>query len=152
MKTFASPPEAASRRAFLFCAGLACAGAVAAEPYPGRPVRLLVPFAAGGTADLAARVVAEALAAALGQPVVVENRAGAGGTLGTAAAAKEAADGHVLTLGSVSTHATSVSLYKDLKYDPRRDFAPLGMVAEVPSVLVVSVVERNTWNLLTLPT
>jgi tripartite-type tricarboxylate transporter receptor subunit TctC len=138
MKPSAPPHDVASRRAFLLCAGLACAGAAAAEPFPNRPVRLLVPFAAGGTADLAARVVAEALATTLGQPVVIENRAGAGGTLGTAAAAKEAADGHVLTLGSVSTHATSVSLYKDLKYDPRRDFAPLGMIAEVPSVLVVS--------------
>ena len=109
-----------------------------AQAYPAKPLRLIVPFAAGGTADLAARVVAEAMAAPLGQPLVVDNRPGAGGTLGTAAAAREPADGYSVALGSVSTHATSVSLYRDLRYDPRRDFAPLGMIAEVPNVLVVS--------------
>lgn len=109
-----------------------------AQTYPAKPIRLIVPFAAGGTADLAARVVADTMARGLGQPIVIDNKPGAGGTLGTAVAAKEPADGYTLTLGSVSTHATSVSLYKDLKYDPRRDFAPIGMIAEVPSVLVVS--------------
>ena len=109
-----------------------------AQSYPSKPVRLIVPFAAGGTADLAARVVAESMAQTLGQPLVVENKPGAGGTLGTAVAAKEAADGYAIGLGSVSTHATSVSLYKDLKYDPQRDFVGVGMIAEVPNVLVVS--------------
>lgn len=108
------------------------------QAYPSRPLRLVVPFAAGGTADLAARIVADAMSQSLGQPLVVDNRPGAGGTLGTAAAAKEPADGYTLALGSVSTHATSVSLYRDLRYDPRRDFVPVGMIAEVPNVLVVS--------------
>jgi tripartite-type tricarboxylate transporter receptor subunit TctC len=99
---------------------------------------MIVPFAAGGTADLAARVVAESMASSLAQPVVVDNRPGAGGTLGTTAAAREPADGYTVVLGSVSTHATSVSLYRDLRYDPRRDFVPIGMIAEVPNVLVVS--------------
>jgi tripartite-type tricarboxylate transporter receptor subunit TctC len=112
--------------------------AVSAQTYPAKPVKLIVPFAAGGTADLAARVVAEPMAQALGQAVVIDNKPGAGGTLGTAVAAKEAADGYTIGLGSVSTHATSVSLYKDLTYDPRRDFVGIGMIAEVPNVLVVS--------------
>jgi tripartite-type tricarboxylate transporter receptor subunit TctC len=133
-----NPPSTLSRRALLALgAALACAGA-SADPYPVKPVRLIVPFAAGGTADLAARVVAEPLAQALGQPLVIENKVGAGGTVGTAGAARETPDGHAISLGSVSTHATSLSLYKDLKYDPRRDFIPLGMIAEVPGVLVVS--------------
>ena len=120
--------------AALFCW---CAAA-GAQTYPAKPLRLIVPFAAGGTADLAARVVADTMARSLGQPIVIDNKPGAGGTLGTAVAAKEPADGYTLALGSVSTHATSVSLYKDLKYDPRRDFVPIGMIAEVPNVLVVS--------------
>jgi tripartite-type tricarboxylate transporter receptor subunit TctC len=120
--------------AALFCW---CAAA-GAQTYPSKPLRLIVPFAAGGTADLAARVVADTMARSLGQPVVIDNKPGAGGTLGTAIAAKEPADGYTIALGSVSTHATSVSLYKDLKYDPRRDFVPIGMIAEVPNVLVVS--------------
>jgi tripartite-type tricarboxylate transporter receptor subunit TctC len=109
-----------------------------AQPFPAKPVRVIVPFAAGGTADLAARIVADQLAQGLGQPLVVENKPGAGGTVGTAGAAREPADGYTLALGSVSTHATSVSLYRDLRYDPRRDFVPIGMIAEVPNVLVVS--------------
>lgn len=118
---------------------LCCWCAVAsAQTYPAKPIRMIVPFAAGGTADLAARVVAEPMAQTLGQALVVDNKPGAGGTLGTAVAAKEPADGYTIGLGSVSTHATSVSLYKDLKYDPRRDFVPIGMIAEVPNVLVVS--------------
>ena len=114
-----------------------CAAA-SAQTYPAKPVKLIVPFAAGGTADLAGRVVAETMGQTLGQPMVVDNKPGAGGTLGTAVAAKEPPDGYTLGLGSVSTHATSVSLYKDLRYDPKRDFVPVGMIAEVPNVLVVS--------------
>lgn len=110
----------------------------AAQTYPAKPIRLIVPFAAGGTADLAARVVAEAMGPKLGQPMIIDNKPGAGGTLGTGLAAAEAADGYTIALGSVSTHATSVSLYKNLRYDPRRDFEPIGMIAEVPNVLVVS--------------
>ena len=126
------------QRAAFAALALVAAASAFAQQYPNRPIRMIVPWPPGQATDLAGRVVAQEISKGLGQPVVVENRAGAGGTLGTAAAANEAADGHVLTLGSVSTHATSVSLYKDLKYDPRRDFAPLGMIAEVPSVLVVS--------------
>ncbi|MEO8855802.1 MAG: tripartite tricarboxylate transporter substrate binding protein [Burkholderiaceae bacterium] len=130
-------PRATVLRALAALALSWCALA-GAQSYPSKPIRLIVPFAAGGTADLAARVVADAMGQKLGQPMVIENKPGAGGTLGTALAATEPADGYTISLGSVSTHATSVSLYKNLKYDPLRDFAPIGMIAEVPSVLVVS--------------
>ena len=134
----ARPPRArlVSRVAALVIAGLS--SWAMAQAYPSRPIRVVVPFAAGGTADLAARIVLDPMSQALGQPIVVDNKPGAGGTLGTAGAAKDPADGYTLALGSVSTHATSVSLYRDLRYDPRRDFAPIGMIAEVPNVLVVS--------------
>ncbi|OWT59202.1 Bug family tripartite tricarboxylate transporter substrate binding protein [Candidimonas nitroreducens] len=116
-----------------------CWGAAAgAQTYPAKTIHLIVPFAAGGTADLAARVVSKRMSQDLGQAIVIENKPGAGGTLGTAIAAREPADGYTITLGSVSTHATSVSLYKNLPYNPQRDFAPIGMVAAVPNVLVVN--------------
>lgn len=130
-------PRAAVLRTMAALAWCWCAVA-GAQTFPSKPIRMIVPFAAGGTADLAARVVAEAMGQKLGQPVVIDNKPGAGGTLGTALAAKEPADGHAIGMGSVSTHATSVSLYKNLKYDPRRDFTGIGMIAEVPNVLVVS--------------
>jgi len=132
-------PSARAARIRIMGLALCCWCALAvAQTYPSKSVRVIVPFAAGGTADLAARVVAEPMTQALGQPLVIENKPGAGGTLGTTAAAREPADGYTIVLGSVSTHATSVSLYRDLKYDPRRDFVPIGMIAEVPNVLVVS--------------
>jgi tripartite-type tricarboxylate transporter receptor subunit TctC len=131
-------PGAAMLRALATLVCCACAAGIQAQTYPAKPIRVIVPFAAGGTADLAARVVTEAMAPTLGQPLVIDNKPGAGGTLGTAVTAKESADGYTIGLGSVSTHATSVSLYKELKYDPRRDFVPIGMIAEVPNVLVVS--------------
>ncbi len=106
--------------------------------YPSRPVRVIVPFGAGGTADLVARVVAEQLAKTLGQPFVVENKPGAGGTIGSDLLAKASPDGYTVGWGSVSTHATSVSLYPKLPYDPRKDFTPLGRVAAIPNVMVVS--------------
>lgn len=137
MHTVSLRPRAILLRTFAALALCWCALA-GAQDFPSKPVRMILPFAAGGTADLAARVVADAMGQKLGQPVVIENKPGAGGTLGTALAAAEPADGYTIAMGSVSTHATSVSLYKNLKYDPRRDFAPIGMIAEVPSVLVVS--------------
>ena len=106
--------------------------------YPLRPVRVIVPFGAGGTADLVARVVAEQLSRTLGQPFVVENKPGAGGTIGSDQLAKAPPDGYTVGWGSVSTHATSVSLYPKLPYDPRKDFTPLGRVAAIPNVMVIS--------------
>ncbi len=119
--------------------GLIGRGAVAQDSnYPARPVRVIVPFGAGGTADLIARLVAEHLSRRLEQPFVVDNRPGAGGTIGTDLLAKSSPDGYSLGWGSVSSHATSVSLYPKLPYDPRKDFTPIGLVAAIPNVMVVS--------------
>lgn len=107
-------------------------------PYPTRPVKVIVPFGAGGTADLVARIVCEQLTERLKAPFVVENRPGAGGTIGSDLLAKAPADGYTLGWGSVSTHATSVSLYPKLPYDPQKDFTPIARVAAIPNVMVVS--------------
>ena len=106
--------------------------------YPSRPVKVIVPFGAGGTADLVARVVCEQLTERLKVPFVVENRPGAGGTIGSDLLAKAPADGYTVGWGSVSTHATAVSLYPKLPYDPRTDFSPIARVAAIPNVMVVS--------------
>ena len=112
--------------------------AATAATYPERPVRDIVPFGVGGAAEVINRVVAEQLSRELGQPFVVENRPGAGGTIGTEALARAKADGYTIGIGSVSTHATSVSLYPNLSYDPRTDFAPIYRLAAIPNVMVVT--------------
>ncbi|MBP0444134.1 tripartite tricarboxylate transporter substrate binding protein [Roseomonas sp. SSH11] len=108
-----------------------------AQAWPSRPVRIIVPFAAGGATDILARALANRFGAEWPQPVVVENRTGAGGTIGTEAVAKSAPDGHVLLLGTSATQAITPHLYPSLSYDTVRDFAPISMVATVPMVLVV---------------
>ncbi|MBR0663192.1 tripartite tricarboxylate transporter substrate binding protein [Roseomonas hellenica] len=105
--------------------------------WPQRPVRLLVGFAPGGFADIVARALAEPMAAALGQPFVVENRTGASGTLASAAAARAPADGSVLLLGHSTPNAVAAALFRDLPYDPVRDFTPIAQVAQHPHMLVV---------------
>jgi tripartite-type tricarboxylate transporter receptor subunit TctC len=112
--------------------------AIAAAAYPDRPITLVVPFPPGGTTDILARVVGSALAERLHQAVVVENRAGAGGNIGTARVAKAAPDGYTLVMGTVGTHAINMSLYKETGYDNLRDFVPITRVANVPNVLVVN--------------
>src|SRR3712207_2340604 len=109
----------------------------AQQAWPTRPLRLIVAFAPGGFTDIAARILAERLSAGLGQQVVVENRAGAGGIIGTEAAARSAPDGYTLLMGTISTHAMNVGLYRSLPYDPVRDFAPVSRVATAPNLLVV---------------
>lgn len=130
----------ASRRCVLSAIALAAATtlplAAAAQNYPTKPITIVVPFAAGGTTDILARLVGQHLSTELGQPVVVENKAGAGGNIGAAYAAKAPADGHTLFMGTVGTHAINASLYKKLPYDPVKDFAPLSRVAMVPNLLV----------------
>jgi tripartite-type tricarboxylate transporter receptor subunit TctC len=111
--------------------------AARAQGFPDRPVRLIVPFPPGGPVDAAARIVAQALAPLLGQQMVVENRSGAGGSVGIDAVAKAAPDGLSLALGSTGAVAVNVSLIPNLSYDPRRDLVPVGMVSGVPSLLVV---------------
>jgi tripartite-type tricarboxylate transporter receptor subunit TctC len=108
-----------------------------AQDYPTQPVRFVVPYAAGGGTDAMARFFAKGLEERLGQPFIVENRAGSGTTLGAGFVAKSLPDGYTILLGTSSTYAISVSLYKSIPYDPARDFAPIALVAQVPFVLVV---------------
>jgi tripartite-type tricarboxylate transporter receptor subunit TctC len=121
-------------------AGLAAAflaQSAVAQSYPSKPIRLIVPFAAGGGNDNVARLVGKRLADSMGQPVVVDNRPGAGGVLGAELAAKAAPDGYTLFLGGVGSHAINPNLIKDLPYDPIKDFAPVELLAQAPLVLVV---------------
>jgi len=112
------------------------AGAALAQGYPTKPVRLMVPFPPGGSTDIVARIVAHKLSAQLGQQMVIENRGGAGGTLGTAVVAKAPADGYMLTVATTSTHVVAPSVYTKLEYDPVKDFAPVSLVAVTPYLLV----------------
>jgi len=104
----------------------------------GRPIRLVVPFTPGGSTDILARALAPKLAAALGQNVIVDNKPGAGGSLGAAEVANAAADGQTLLMGHIGTLAVNVSLYPKLNYDPVKSFTPVAWVARVPNVLVVN--------------
>ena len=108
-----------------------------ADDYPSRPITLIVPFPPGGSTTVMARNVADQLAVTLGQQIVVDNRGGAGGTIGTRAAAKAAPDGYTIVLGYTGTLSIAPSLYANPGYDPRKDFAPIGMIGTAPSVLVV---------------
>lgn len=108
----------------------------AQNDFPSRPVRVVVPFAAGGLVDVVARIVAEQMQAALGRPVVVENQGGAGGTIGAATVARAAPDGHTLLLNSTG-HAVTPVLYPGFPFDPVRDFAPIGLLGRQPFVLAV---------------
>ncbi|MGB3432709.1 Bug family tripartite tricarboxylate transporter substrate binding protein [Achromobacter sp.] len=118
-------------------AGLSFADGAQAQGYPVRPVNLVVPFPAGGTTDVLARALGQELAKSLGQPVVVENKPGAGSTLGADYVAKAAPDGYTLLMGAVH-HTIASSVYKSLHYDFQKDFAPVTTVALVPNVLVVN--------------
>ena len=116
---------------------MCCASGAAAQAYPTRPVRIVVPFPAGGGADFMARVVGQKLGDALGQTFVVDNRAGAAGVIGTDMVAKSAADGYTLVLGTTGTHATNPAVLANLPYDPGRDFAPISIFSNAPFVLCV---------------
>jgi tripartite-type tricarboxylate transporter receptor subunit TctC len=109
---------------------------VALADYPERPVRLIVPFAPAGGTDLTSRLISQHLSESLGRPVIVENRAGGAGNIGTEAVARASADGHTLLLASLST-AVNVSLFKKLPFNPLSDFAPVSLVATVPLLVVV---------------
>jgi tripartite-type tricarboxylate transporter receptor subunit TctC len=107
------------------------------EAYPTRVIRIVVPLAAGGVTDTVARTLAERLQRALGQPVVIENRTGGGGAVGAEAVARSPADGYTLLMGTVSSNAINASLYRNLRYDNIKDFAPISLVASGPNMLVV---------------
>ncbi len=139
------PSSRFARRALV--ASVALAGLAAALPaqaqspaanYPNKPITIVVPFAAGGTTDILARLVGQYLGTELGQPVLVDNRLGAGGNIGGQVAARAPADGYTLFMGTVGTHAINQSLYKKMPFDPIKDFAPISRVANVPNLLVAN--------------
>ena len=105
--------------------------------YPGKPIRFIVPFPVGGIADIFARVIGQKFNDAWGQPVIVENRTGAGGNIAAEIVAKSAPDGYTLVMGSIGTHAVNVSLFSKLPYDPVKDFAPAALVIEADGLLVL---------------
>lgn len=118
--------------------------------WPGKPVRIIVPFAPGGTTDILARAVAPELSRAFGQQFVVENKPGAGGNLGAEIVAKSPGDGYTLLMGTVGTHGINRALYPKLPYDPFKDFAPVTLVAGVPNVMVINADMARTNNINTV--
>jgi tripartite-type tricarboxylate transporter receptor subunit TctC len=120
-------------------AGLASTaiGETRAEEWPQRPIRLIVPFPAGSSTDIIARIISQKLVPALGQQIVIENRAGASGNIGAETIAKAAPDGYTIGIATASTHAVAVTLNANLSYDPIKDFAPIAMIGSQPYVLVV---------------
>jgi tripartite-type tricarboxylate transporter receptor subunit TctC len=136
-------PLALARTRLALCALLALAAVAiapggAAQSYPSRPVKLVVPFPPGGPLDATGRLVAQKLTDTWGQPVVVENRPGAGGNIGADLVAKAAPDGYTILLGALSTHAVNPTLYPNMPYDAVKDFAPITLLATTPNVLVVN--------------
>jgi tripartite-type tricarboxylate transporter receptor subunit TctC len=129
-----------------------CIAQTAVSNWPNKPIRYIVPFAPGGTTDILARTIGERLGAALGQPIVVENKAGQGGSIGAAELARAAPDGYTIGGGTISTHAINATLYDKLSYDPVTSFAPITMYATQPNVLLVhpSVPAKNVREFIAL--
>src|SRR5205823_6260127 len=117
-----------------------------AQPYPTKPITLVVPFVAGGSASVAARSVSDRMGEILGQQFVIDNRGGAGSTLGARAVAKSPPDGYTILLATNATLGVAPSLYANVGYDPRKDFAPIGMIGAVPTV--VAVLPNSPWRTL----
>jgi tripartite-type tricarboxylate transporter receptor subunit TctC len=117
--------------------GVAFSFNLQAQDWPNKPIRYIVPFAPGGATDMLGRMVGVGLSSRLGQPVVIDNKAGQGGSVGSAELAKAKPDGYTLGGGTISSHALNVTLYPKLSYDPTKDFAPITMLASLPNVLVV---------------
>jgi tripartite-type tricarboxylate transporter receptor subunit TctC len=135
-------PSSAVSRFAVACAAIAASIATldvgAADDYPSRPIRLVVPFAAGGVSDITARILVSRMSESLGQRIVIDNRGGAGGMIGTDIVAKATPDGYTIVLASNGTHAVVPYLYKNVPYDPVKDFAPVGMVSIAPQILAVN--------------
>jgi tripartite-type tricarboxylate transporter receptor subunit TctC len=140
-----------TRRALLAAALLTPLVAAAQSAWPAKPVRIVVPFAAGGTTDLLARALAPELQRAFGQPFIVDNKPGACGNLGAAEVAKSAPDGYTLLMGTVGTHGINQSLYPKLPYDPVKDFVPITLVAGVPNVLVMNPAKAQAAGINSVP-
>jgi tripartite-type tricarboxylate transporter receptor subunit TctC len=139
--------------AVLVLAGIfTSAGSAQAQDYPTRPITLVVPYAAGGGNDVMARIVADKMSRTLGQQIVVENRAGAGGTIATRQVAKAAPDGYTLVIGGTGTLAVNPTLYANVGYDPRKDFAPIGLIGTSALVVLVhpSVAAKSIRELIDL--
>src|SRR5690606_24769942 len=143
MNSFAPDTRRAlARRTLLTVLASAALGVVPAlaqaQDYPSRAVKLIVPFGPGTTTDIIGRIFAEALSKPLGQSLIVENRAGAGGNIGSDVVAKSAADGYTILMGTVGTHAINPGLYKRMPYDAIKDFAPLAYAGYTPTLLVTA--------------
>jgi len=139
----------------LVLAALAAAwppGSALAQAWPSKPIKYIVPFAPGGTTDILARTIGEKLSVALGQPVVIENKPGAGGGVGADVTAKAAPDGYTIMGGTISTHAINASLYANLPYDPVKDFVAVTLIARVPNLLVINpeIPAKNVAELIAL--
>src|SRR5215216_7437760 len=117
-------------------AALGLATAAQAQTWPTRPITMIVPFAAGGPTDIVARIVGEHMSRTLGQQIVVENVAGAGGTTGITRAKQASPDGYTIAMGHMGTHGAAPALYPNLRYDPAKDFEPIGMAAGTPILIV----------------
>jgi tripartite-type tricarboxylate transporter receptor subunit TctC len=141
-----------ARAAVALLASIAASSPVLAQTWPTKPVRLIVPFPPGGSTDILGRSIAQKLQEALGQPFVVENKGGAGGSIGATEVARAAPDGYTLLMGHIGTLAINPSLYPDLAYDPVKSFAPVALIARVPNVLVVNpaVPARDVQQLIAL--
>jgi tripartite-type tricarboxylate transporter receptor subunit TctC len=126
---------------------LAALPAAAQSGWPSKPVRIVVPFAAGGTTDILARAIAPELSRAFGQQFIVDNRGGAGGNVGADIVAKSPADGYTLLMGTVGTHGINRALYEKLPFDPIKDFAPITLVAGVPNVMVMQTEKARTMGI-----
>lgn len=141
-------------RRHLCLAGLTLALAPAAwaqAAWPTKPVRIVVPFAPGGTTDILARALAPELSRAFGQQFIIDNKPGAGGNVGAAEVARAPADGYTFLMGTVGTHGINVSLYSKMPYDPVKDFAPVTLVAGVPNVLVMNPAKAAEYRIETVP-
>jgi tripartite-type tricarboxylate transporter receptor subunit TctC len=125
-------------RLLLACLMVTVTNFAFAQPWPAKPVRIVVPFAPGGTVDVLSRLVGERLGAVLGQPFLVENRPGAGGNIGAEAVARAAPDGYTLLISGSPTHAVNPTLYKKLAFDPIRDFTQIALIGASPNLLVVN--------------
>ena len=134
----------------LFATNLIAIQANSQPAWPLKPVKIIVPFAPGGTTDLLARAMASELSKAFGQTFIVENKAGAGGNVGADAVAKSPADGYTLLMGTVGTHGINVALYDKMPFDPVKDFAPVTLVAGVPNVMVMNTEKAKSLNINTV--